>query len=301
MSSIKKRRPKGQRTGKGPGINRFKGLFIHLLAFSFVCIPLAILLLLPVPPVSHIHRPIFEDFSKAPSSVRIKPKSKKARIRKRLPLVAIIIDDMGYDYRLDKKFMDLEAPLSFAFLPYAPNTKKLARMALLKKRDVLVHVPMEPENGSLDPGPGELTVDMDLDTLVETLLKDIRQVPGAVGINNHMGSRFTANKKAMEYTVAVLKQKGLFLIDSRTTKKTVAYEVAKQMGLRSGERSVFLDHVDESPSIEHEIKRLVELAQRNGHAIGIGHPYENTYKCLYRMLPLVKKKVRLVPVHKIVH
>ncbi len=301
MSSIKKRRSKSQRTGKGPGINRFKGLFIHLLAFSFVCIPLALILLIPVPPVSHIHRPMFEDFSKAPSSVSIKSKSKRAKIHKRLPLVAIIIDDMGYDYRLDKQFIDLEAPLSFAFLPYAPNTKKLAKIALLKKKDVLVHVPMEPENGSLDPGPGELTVDMDLDSLFETLLKDIKKVPGAVGINNHMGSRFTANKKAMEYIVAVLKQKGLFLIDSRTTKKTVAYEVAKQMGLRSAERSVFLDHVNESSSIEHEINRLVELAQRNGHAIGIGHPYKNTYNSLYRMLPLVKKKVRLVPVHKIVH
>jgi len=301
VSSIRRNnKKKTNRSSKGPGSKRFKGLFLHVIALLFVGLPLALVLVVPTPPVKQIERPAFENFSKAPNVVHKRPIKPKGQIRS-LPLVAIIIDDMGYDYSIDEKFLHLPAPLSFAFLPYGPNTKRLAKRAHSMKKDVLVHVPMEPENKSINPGPGVLTLNMTIDSLIETLEQDIQAVPGAIGVNNHMGSRFTANRKAMKYVLAILKHKGLFFVDSRTTKKTVAFELAKQMGVPCGERTVFLDHSNDRRLIEYQIKRLVSIAQKDGFAIGIAHPYVNTYEVLYRMLPVIQKDVSIVPVHNVVH
>ncbi len=294
------KKKKTNRSKKGPESKRFKGLFLHIIVLLFVSLPLALVLLVPTPPVKQIERPPFENFSRAPSTVHKRSPAKPKARKMPLPLVAIIIDDMGYDYAIDERFLKLPVPLSFAFLPYGPNTKRLARLARSKNRDVLVHVPMEPENKMLNPGPGVLTLAMSVDSLIETLEQDIQEVPGAVGVNNHMGSRFTADRKAMKYVLAILKQKGLFFIDSRTTKNTVAFEMARQMGVPCGERAVFLDHSDNRKLIEHQVMRLVRLAQRDGSAIGIGHPYVNTYKVLYKMLPIIQKDVAIVPVHRLV-
>ena len=278
-------------------------------------LPLALVLILPTPPVKKIQRPVFEDFSKVEDLSKV-PKvpvvtkndikkthivAKKVSKRRHLPKIAIIIDDMGYEYIIDEKFIRMAAPLSFAFLPYGPNTKRLARLAASKKRDILVHVPMEPDNKNVDPGPGVLTLDMDIDALIETLEQNIKAVPGAIGVNNHMGSRFTANRKAMKYVLTILKQKGLFFVDSRTTKKTVAFEMAQKMGVPSAERAVFLDNSESKRAIEFQLRRLVRLAKRDGMAIGIGHPYRITYEVLYRMLPAIQKEVVIVPVHRLVH
>jgi len=287
---------------KGPEHSRFKGLFLHVIIFLFLALPLAIVFLLPTPPVERSSHPVYEEFTKAPKTSPAKKRKKRAkRAGKRLPMIAIIIDDMGYDYNLDKKFILLDAPLSFAFLPYGPNTKRLAHIAHKKKRDVLVHLPMEPDNMALDPGPGVLMVDMEFDELIDTLKRNIRGVPGAIGVNNHMGSRFTADARAMEYVLAYLKERGLFFVDSRTTKETVAYETAKKMGVPCAERAVFLDHDNTRQKIGHELKRLVRVAKKNGVAIAIGHPYKNTYDVLFQSLPIIRKEVRLVPVHVLVH
>jgi len=215
--------------------------------------------------------------------------------------LAILIDDMGYNAAIDRRFIDLEAPLSFAFLPYAPNTGEIARYAKRHGRDVLVHIPMEPENKAMDPGRGVLTVDMDLPHLVDVLGQDIERVPGAIGANNHMGSRFTKDRRAMEIVIAYLKSRKFFFVDSRTTKDTVAYKVAKEMGIRCAQRSVFLDHTLSRKSILHEIRRSIKLARKQGSVIAIGHPSRLMYQVLYDELPRLRKQVKLVPVHNLVH
>ncbi len=201
---------------------------------------------------------------------------------------------------MDRQFIDIQAPLSFAFLPFAPNTEILAGYAEKKGKDVLVHIPMEPENKKLNPGRGVLTLAMDFDSLVETLKADLAAVPGAVGANNHMGSRFTKDKKAMEIVMACLKDRGLFFLDSRTTKDTVAFDVARQMGLPCAQRSVFLDHTPSREAIGREIRRSLNLAKKHGLCVAIGHPSRLTYQVLYRAIPLMRKEVRLVPVHRLV-
>ena len=275
----------------------------NILFLAVLALPLAVLYLLPLSEKSvPVSRPPFENFTPAPRSP---VGGTKAHVRPRVgfkaPMLAILIDDMGYDSRLDRQFIEIEAPLSFAFLPYAPHTRKVARYALKCRKDVLVHIPMEPENKKLDPGPGVLTLNLDFDHLLKGLKADIDAVPGAVGANNHMGSRFTKDRKAMETVLAYLKDRGYFFIDSRTTKDTVAFDVARELGLPCARRSVFLDHTLTRKAIRHEIRRSLKLAKDRGAVIAIGHPSRLMYQVLYQEIPLIRKEVRLVPVHRLVH
>ncbi len=275
----------------------------NLLFLAVIALPLAILYLLPLAgkrvPAG---RPPFENFSPAPRAPVQKPRPPKpAGKPQSAPMMAILIDDMGYDAGIDRKFIDIQAPLSFAFLPFAPNTERLARYARQRGKDILVHIPMEPENKRLNPGPGVLTLDMDFDSLLESLKRDLAAVPGAVGANNHMGSRFTADQRAMETVLAYLKVRGFFFLDSRTTKHTVAFDVARRLGLPCAQRSVFLDHTLSERAVRHEIRRGLRLAEEQGSVVVIGHPSRLTYRVLYREIPLIRKKVQLVPVHRVVH
>ncbi len=283
--------------------DRFPGLIRNILYLAILALPLALLYLLPISgekaPTS---RPPFENFTPAPKApVQKGLKPKKGHARFNAPMLAILIDDMGYDSRLDRQFIDMDSSLSFAFLPHAPNTVKLANYTRRAGKDVLVHIPMEPDNKGLNPGPGVLTLDLGFDRLLHILKEDISAVPGAIGANNHMGSRFTTNRKAMEIVLAYLKARGLFFIDSRTTKDTVAFDVARQLGLPCAHRSVFLDHSLSPEAIRHEIRRSVKIAKEQGAAIAIGHPTRITYEVLYNEIPLIKKEVRIVPVHRLVH
>jgi polysaccharide deacetylase 2 family uncharacterized protein YibQ len=206
---------------------------------------------------------------------------------------------MGYNLRINNEFLKLEAPLSFSFLPTAPHTPKLAKKAKDLGKDVLIHLPLEPVNSAIDPGPGVLRLSMDFDSMLQILRKDLDAVPGAIGVNNHMGSKFTTSKKGMELILTEIKRRGLFFVDSKTTHDSVAYVTARSMGIPAAERAVFLDHDTQKESIRREIKKMVKLSMENGCVLAIGHPTPNTWKVLYEELPQVRKRVRIVPVHKI--
>ncbi len=267
------------------------------LLWAFLTCAVILLYLLPLP----VHlpknaRPPFEEPISPGPVPRALPKHKPPHP---VPRVAIIIDDMGYDIGLDRAFIRLEAPLSFAFLPMAPFTRKLALEARHMGRDVLVHLPLEAENKSIDPGPGVLNVDMGFDSMLTRLRHDLDLVPGAVGVNNHMGSRFTADRQAMRIVLAEIKRRGLFFVDSRTTKYTIAYKSALALGIPSAERSVFLDHNTDPAAIKSELQRLTKLARLRGQAVAIGHPHTNTLRVLYQNLPRLCRDVKLVPVHEL--
>jgi polysaccharide deacetylase 2 family uncharacterized protein YibQ len=115
-----------------------------------------------------------------------------------------------------------------------------------------------------------------------------------------MGSKFTADKKSMEIVLAEVKRRDMFFVDSRTTKDTIAFKVAQSMGIPSAERNVFLDHDPRIPAIKKEIRRLKNLAKKNGYALAIAHPNKTTWKVLYEELPRLAKEVDIVPVKKII-
>ena len=166
----------------------------------------------------------------------------------------------------------------------------------------MLHLPMEPvEYPDVNPGPGTLLTSMTPDELTHQLEKDLDAVPFITGVNNHMGSKMTAESSQMYQIFSILKKRGLYFVDSRTTAETLCKPSARLFQLPFAQRDVFLDHLVEGEFIRKQLKKLVRIAQRNGYAVGIGHPHSLTYQVLHEMLPDLQKKIRLVPVSEIVH
>ncbi|MEW5949755.1 MAG: divergent polysaccharide deacetylase family protein [Thermodesulfobacteriota bacterium] len=218
-----------------------------------------------------------------------------------LPQVAIVIDDLGYNPRIDAAFIKLDAPISFSFLPFGPHTKETARLAHNCGKDVLLHLPMEAASSPESKvGPGALFLNMDGGAIAAQIQADMEAVPYVKGINNHMGSKFTADAGKMEIVLREIQKKGLFYLDSRTTPLTRGLSVARSMGVRSAERDVFLDNEQELNAVRAQIARLISEARTQGSAIGIGHPHPVTYQVLREDLPALKKQVKIVPVSELV-
>jgi len=217
--------------------------------------------------------------------------------------VAIIIDDLGWNKESADALLNIDAPICFAILPHLPFSKIIADEAGLKHRDVLLHLPMEPYGyPHKDPGIKPLTDDMNKND-IEALIKDyISEIPHIVGINNHMGSKFTENERGMRYVMEILKDKNLFFIDSFTTPKSLAYQTAKTLGVKTARRQVFLDNEEDEEYIKGQIEKLIIIAQRDNFAIGIGHPHPQTINVLQKMVPLMKENgIEIVPVSELVN
>jgi polysaccharide deacetylase 2 family uncharacterized protein YibQ len=220
---------------------------------------------------------------------------------KRLPKIAIIIDDLGYDDKIASKFLELDGVLTFSVLPHSPFQVEIASAIQQSGRDVLLHLPMEPlDYPHVDPGKGALMTSMTPDELLDQLKKDLAAVPYIVGVNNHMGSRLTQDGAKMGQVFAVLKSLDLFFVDSLTSSLSSCADVASNLHLKFARRQVFLDHVEEPDAIRFQIKRLVTFARTQGQAIGIGHPYPVTWEILREELPKIKEEFELVPVSEIV-
>lgn len=217
------------------------------------------------------------------------------------PLACIIIDDIGYDKNLADRFLGLNIPLTFSMLPFSPFQEDIAQAAETKGLEIMLHLPMEPdEYPKVDPGPGALLTSMTPDELIRQLAEDIRSVPGAKGVNNHMGSKMTAVSSQLHQIFSILKKEGLFFIDSRTTVNTLCKPSARLLQVPFAERDVFLDHVATADFVRQQIIELIETAEREGRAIAIGHPHEVTVQVLEEMLPELKERVRLVPASRLV-
>ncbi len=198
--------------------------------------------------------------------------------------VALIFDDLGRDVgQLDRLF-ELGVPLSFAVLPFEPWSAEVAQALTARGAEVLCHLPME-ATGEEDPGPGALVEGMSGRRLAAAVERALERVPGAAGVNNHMGSRLTADERAMRTVLPLLGERGLFFLDSRTTPESVAYELALDLGVPAARRDVFLDAVDEPEAIRGEMARLLELARERGAAIAIAHPRRATLAVLAEEIP----------------
>ncbi len=219
----------------------------------------------------------------------------------RLPKVAIIIDDLGNDRRLARKFIRLDSNLTISILPLSPYTKHIARDARENGLEIMLHQPMEPnEYPKVNPGPGVLLTAMSPDAIIDQLNANLDAIPEIKGINNHMGSKMTTNSPQMRQIFSVLKTKGLYFVDSRTTRDSMCKMSASLLQVPFAERDVFIDHRHNSDFIRRQLKELVRIAKKQGFAIGIAHPHTSTYEVLLETLPEIKKRVELVPVSQIV-
>jgi polysaccharide deacetylase 2 family uncharacterized protein YibQ len=246
--------------------------------------------------------PTFEIYPKEELPYR-KPISKpKVPFTPRKPKVAIIIDDLGFDRIIAGKFLELDAVFTFSMLPYSPFQKKIAKAAHAKGYDIMLHLPMEPvEYPDVDPGTGALLTTMTPDQLISQLNKHLEIVPFVKGVNNHMGSKMTTVSSRMYQIFSVLKKRGFFFIDSRSTPETVCKPSARLFQIPFAERDIFIDHLPEPEFIRKQLKRLVEIANQHGEAVGIAHPHRVTLEVLQSMIPELKEKVLLVPASEVVH
>jgi uncharacterized protein len=180
----------------------------------------------------------------------------------------VVIDDAGYDLEALQPFLDLPMPLAVAVLPNLPHSGEAARRVLAAGKELLLHLPMEPEGGE-NPGPGALITGQPAVEIERLLDAALASVPGAVGVNNHMGSKATADRAFMDVVLGALGRRGLFFVDSRTTGLTVAAAEAERLGVPTLERRVFLDAVD--GAVEQSLQAAISAAARDGSAVAIGH------------------------------
>lgn len=217
------------------------------------------------------------------------------------PRIAIIIDDLGYDSDMAFSFIRLDLPLSFSILPCAPFTDLVAQEANRAGCEILLHLPMEPKKyPSINPGPGAVFLSMDEHEIRQILDKDLKEIPGVCGVNNHMGSSFTEDREKMLVVLKELKKRRLFYIDSRTTRGTVGLKLARDIGLPAARRNVFLDNDLTPKAIRLQMERLLNMARHSGSAIGIGHPHIETLKVLEEYSPKIKAEFQIVPVSELV-
>lgn len=215
--------------------------------------------------------------------------------------VAIIFDDAGATLAQLEPIIALRRPVTIAVLPglaASPDVAWRARMAGLQ---VILHLPMEAEEAGRALGPGGVTTDMDDEAIAAQVRADLDGVPGAVGLSPHMGSRGTADRRLMAAVLAVLRERGLFFVDSRTTGQTVGATLAREMGILVAERAVFLDNDDDPAYIAGQVRRLLDVARTNGSAVGIGHVQKHTAEVLAMLLPeFDQARLVFVPVSTLV-
>jgi uncharacterized protein len=214
--------------------------------------------------------------------------------------IAIVIDDLGLKQNASLRATELPGPLTLAFLPYGENLQALADNARARGHQVIVHVPMEGAAAN-DPGPHALLTTLSAPELQQRIAWNLSQFTGYVGINNHMGSKFSENADDMQLVFAALGPRKLFYLDSRTTAKSTARAAAIADNTPYAERDVFLDNHQDASYVAVQLAEAEMLAKRHGNAIAIGHPHQVTLDTLEKWIPtLAAKGIELVPVSTII-
>ncbi|MBI5183868.1 MAG: divergent polysaccharide deacetylase family protein [Nitrospinae bacterium] len=275
------------------GIYKLWGIIISLIVFISISIP--IVRYLQREGNSYIQKKVeksYRDYNHIPRVKRYTTKNS----------VAILIDDIGWERNRAEEFLKIDAPISFSILPHLPLSETIAEEINRFDRDILLHLPMEPHGyPHTDPGIGAIMSNMRVEDLEYELTKDINSVPYIIGINNHMGSKVTEDKNIMRIILKMLQKRDLFFLDSITSSNTVAFKVARDMGIKSAQRKLFLDNIQEIDYIKRQIMRLGEIAKRDGSAIGIGHPHKVTAAALREMIPELRKEgIDIIPISRMV-
>lgn len=219
--------------------------------------------------------------------------------------IALVIDDFGNDQPGTKEMMELPIPFAAAVMPFLPTTRRDAEWAHRLGREVLVHMPMEPVNGRPEwLGPGAITTRMSDEEIRKRTLAAIENVPYAVGMNNHMGSRATADERVMRIVLTVCKEKGLFFLDSRTTHKSVIGKLSKELGVRTVQNNIFMDDVYTRSHIARQAVKVQKRVKTSPQTVVIGHvgpPGKHTAEVLKQTAPLLQQQGgHFVPVSQLV-
>ncbi|MEW8956152.1 divergent polysaccharide deacetylase family protein [Clostridium sp.] len=186
--------------------------------------------------------------------------------------IAIVIDDFGNGGEGTEEMLNLNIPITAAVMPFAPYGSEEARMAKEKGKEVIIHMPMEPEQGKAHwLGKRPILSSLSSEEVEKRVREAVDEVNVAKGMNNHMGSKITKDERVLREIFKILKEKDMFFLDSKTTGKSKVPELCKEMGIPYYERDVFLDHVHSLENVEKQMENAYKIAREKGYAVIIGH------------------------------
>jgi polysaccharide deacetylase 2 family uncharacterized protein YibQ len=217
-------------------------------------------------------------------------------------IIALILDDVGFDRQPLAEAASIHSALTFAVIPHTPNAVAAARSLNAKGFEILCHLPMEPDDyPRMNPGNGAILTSMSDAEIQRRTREGLQSIPFARGVNNHMGSRATSDARVMRSVMKAIHDEGAFFVDSRTSASSVGLDVARESQVRTVARNVFLDDIERADAIRHQLDLLAALAEKNGVAVGIGHVYPVTISVLRQELPRLEREgFRFVPVSQLV-
>ncbi|MFT5220246.1 MAG: polysaccharide deacetylase 2 family uncharacterized protein YibQ [Planctomycetota bacterium] len=219
------------------------------------------------------------------------------------PILSLVIDDLGYSLSQGKAAIELRGQHTYAILPTASYSLKLAEIARQQNKEVILHLPMQSINMAVNAEPSALHAAMDENQLSEKVHNLLARIPGIKGVNNHMGSYLTRLDFFMRPVMDIIHSfnQDLYFLDSRTTPGSVAYTQAIEAGLQSTTRDIFLDNEHENPaSIRLQLQLWLTRAREHGSAIAIGHPHANTLSVLNEYLEELHDEFRFMPVSRLI-
>ncbi len=237
--------------------------------------------------------------------IKFWPRKPKVAVRPQAPIVgkiAIIIDDWGYSLHNLNLIREISIPLDISILPHLPYSKEVAKEAYLNKKEILLHLPLEPHpNDNIRLENKVILTTMPKYEVIQIFNQALKSVPYCKGVNNHMGSLATEQKDLMSVIFREMKKKKLFFVDSMVTPNTICSELAEEIGIRFAERSIFLDNKNDAEYIQGQIFSLVRKAKKQGSAIGIGHDRPLTLKVIKEQIPEIEKQgIKFVLVSELV-
>ena len=215
-----------------------------------------------------------------------------------LPKLALVIDDLGYaPPELVTRLCAQTVAFSVAVLPYQEHTRESAQIAHDRGKEVMLHLPMEPQGypaPGKDPGPDAVMFDLKEAEIRARVRKALADVPYRRGVNNHMGSRITPDRARMGWVLQEIRASKCFFVDSRTEKESVAFDVAQELGVPTVQRKVFLDDDKSYAEMSRQWQRALGIAKKEGQALIIGHIYPETVAALEKLIPSAKGQVEFV-------
>lgn len=201
------------------------------------------------------------------------------------PLIAVVLDDVGVARSHAEMAIDLPGVITLSFMTYADGVADMAARARARGHELMLHVPMEPIGAEIDAGPNVLTVGASEAELLKRLDWGLSRFPSYIGINNHMGSRFTQDERGMRVVLAELKRRNLLFLDSRTIGNTIGDKLAERMGVAHVMRDVFLDNEMDEAAVIKQLMQAERIAANKGQAIAIGHPHPATIAAIRAWMP----------------
>ena len=203
-----------------------------------------------------------------------------------LGVIVLVIDDFGYrNDNISDGFLNLSIPITCAIIPGHTASKKFAEKAVSYGKEVIIHMPMESENYSPGEDEYKLLTSMTSELLENKLIQAFESLPEAIGMNNHQGSKATSDSKTMTVLASVLKDRGKYFIDSRTSSLTIGEKTMISFGVPTARRNIFLDNNNDLDRIEEQMNKLANSAKKNGVAVGLGHARKNTLAVIEKVVP----------------